>query len=81
MQNEFIFLKIQDPFIPHFAQLTGHGAAVHSQKIRKLLTVEGNLKGRPVLPFYLVRKIGKQFFSGGALRHIGKLPHQISILL
>src|SRR5699024_9719399 len=60
-----VLLKSQYPFVPHFPQFAGHGAAVHGEEIRKLLTVERDLKRRPALSLRLVGKIGKQLFPGG----------------
>jgi len=42
-----ILLKRQQPRVPHFAKLIGHGAAVHRQIVGKLLAVLfGNRKKR-----------------------------------
>ena len=41
-----ISVKRQDSLISHPAQLCGHGAPVHGEKIRKLLPVKGNIKDR-----------------------------------
>ncbi len=74
-------MKIKHPFVPQPAQFIGHGAAVHGKKIRQLLPVEGNGEGAAVLPFGFVRKVGEQFFSCGALRHVAELLDKALVLV
>ena len=41
-----ISVKRQDSLISHPAQLCGHGAPVHGEKVRELLPVKGDIKYR-----------------------------------
>ena len=65
-----VLLKIQDPFLAHFAQFIGHGASVNGQKIRQLLTIKGNRKGSASRPHRLFGQIRKQFLPGAPLGHV-----------
>lgn len=44
LQNEMVFMKIQQTLIPHFPKLQRKSAALHREVIRKLLSGKGNIK-------------------------------------
>ena len=63
----------QQPFLLQLGKLHRHGGTLHAEKIRQLLTVKGNVKGKGGLPDGLGRQVGQQFFPGGALADMGDL--------
>ena len=63
----------QQPFPLQLGKLHRHGGTLHAEKIRQLLTVKGNVKGKGGLPDGLGRQVGQQFFPGGALADMGDL--------
>ena len=63
----------QQPFLLQLGKLCRHGSTLHTEKIRQLLTVKGNVKGKGGLPDGFGRQVGQQFFPGGALADMGDL--------
>ena len=61
----------QQPFPLQLGKLHRHGGTLHAEKIRQLLTVKGNVKGKGGLPDGFGRQVGQQFFPGGALADMG----------
>ena len=72
--NTFVFrkkLKVikivsNQPILLHFAQLAGHGAAIHRQIIRQLLPGEGNIEGGGLVAVHLLGELGEQLLTRGA---------------
>ena len=63
----------QQPFLLQLGKLHRHGGTFHAEKIRQLLTVKGNVKGKGGLPDGFGRQVGQQLFPGGALADMGDL--------
>ena len=63
----------QQPFLLQLGKLHRHGGTLHAEKIRQLLTVKGNVKGKGGLPDGFCRQVGQQLFPGGALADMGDL--------
>ena len=63
----------QQPFLLQLGKLCRHGSTLHTEKIRQLLTVKGNIKGEGRLPDGLGRQVGQQLFPGGPLADMGDL--------
>ena len=63
----------------HFGKFVGHGTAVYRKKVCQLLAVKGNGKAITFMPLGFFRQIRDQFFPCGALRHMRKLLHQLSV--
>ena len=80
-QPKPVLLKLQQPLVPHFAQLVGHGAAVYGQKVCQLLPVKGNSEAAATVSLGLLRKIGDQLLPGGTAGHVSQFLHQLPILL
>ena len=78
---ELISFKGEHTLIPHFTQFIGHGAAIHRQKVRQLLTIKRNGKTATVLPLCLVRQIGYELCADGAFGHMPNFLYQFSVLL
>ena len=71
LQNEMVFMKIQQTLIPHFPKLQRKSAALHREVIRKLLSGKGNIKFIFSEPLCLCGKIGHQLCARCALPHVG----------
>ena len=52
----------QQPFPLQLGKLHRHGGTLHAEKIRQLLTVKGNVKGKGGLPDGFGRQVGQQLF-------------------
>ena len=63
----------QQPFPLQLGKFHRHGSTLHAEKIRQLLTVKGNVKGKGGLPDGFGRQVGQQLFPGGALADMGDL--------
>ena len=78
-QFKLILVKSKDPFIPQAAEFGGHGAAVHREIVRELLTVERNREFRGLAPLGLPGQIGQKLVPRSALCHALQLPGQLKI--
>ena len=63
----------QQPFLLQLGKLCRHGSTLHTEKIRQLLTVKGNVKGEGGLPDGLGGQVGQQLFAGGPFADMGDL--------
>ena len=72
-QLKMIPLGDQQPFLLQLGKLCRHGSAFHAEKIRQLLTVKGNIKGKGGLPDGFSGQVGQQLFPGGPLADMGDL--------
>ena len=61
-QLKMIPLGDQQPFLLQLGKLHRHGGAFHAEKIRQLLTVKGNIKGKGGLPDGFGGQVGQQLF-------------------
>ena len=81
LQNEMVFMKIQQTLIPHFPKLQRKSAALHREVIRKLLSGKGNIKFIFSEPLCLCGKIGHQLCARCALPHVGQLFAEAEVFL
>ena len=63
----------QQPFPLQLGKFHRHGSTLHAEKIRQLLTVKRNVKGKGGLPDGFGRQVGQQLFPSGALADMGDL--------
>ena len=61
----------QQPFFLQLGKLHRHGGTLHAEKIRQLLTVKGDVKGKGGLPDGFGGQVGQQLFPGGSLADMG----------
>ena len=81
LQNEMVFMKIQQTLIPHFPKLQRKSAALHCEVIRKLLSGKWNIEFIFSEPLCLCGKIGHQLCARCALPHVGQLFAEAQIFL
>ena len=81
LQNEMVFMKIQQTLIPHFPKLQRKSAALHREVIRKLLSGKGNIEFIFSEPLCLCGKIGHQLCARCALPHVGQLFAEAEVFL
>ena len=59
-----IFMILYQTVLFHAAQLSRHGASVHTEKISEFLTVKGNVKAAVFRYLSMIWKIRENFFPG-----------------
>ena len=72
-QLKVVPLGDQQPFFLQLGKLHRHGGTLHAEKIRQLLTVKGDVKGKGGLPDGFGGQVGQQLFPGGPLADMGDL--------
>ena len=62
-----VLFEVQHALVTHSGELLAHGAPVHGQKVRQLLSIEGNDNLCAALQLCLFGQVGNELFPGGAL--------------
>ena len=70
-QLKMIPLGDEQPFLLQLGKLHRHGGALHAEKIRQLLTVKRNVKGKRGLPDRFGGQVRQQLFPRGPLADVG----------
>ena len=71
-QGEGAAVDAEQALLLHAGQLRGHGAAVHGQEIRELLTVKGDAEAGASGAPRLCGQIGQELFARAALRKVAR---------
>ena len=74
-----VFVVIQQPVFFHAAQFRRHGAALHRQIIRQLLSVKGNGKNSAAGILCAGGQEGQEFFPCAAAGNVSNFPCQCQI--